>query len=100
MKQLKPIFFYSYKGKGFIESTQNLEKEFFRFPRSCLVLETHDELGSEENGSYINGEIGTKKEEYPSTAKKLQPENVERLIKRRGDGNKIIINKKTHKNKK
>jgi hypothetical protein len=37
------VFFYSYKGKGSTESTQNLKKEFSRFPRSCLVLETHDE---------------------------------------------------------
>jgi hypothetical protein len=37
------VFLDSDKGKGFTESTQNLEKEFSGFPRSCLVLETHDE---------------------------------------------------------
>ncbi len=85
MKQLKPD-----KGKGFIASTQNLEFFFSRFPRSCLVFEPHDELGLEENGSCINGEVGTEKEEYLNTAKELQPENVERHIKRQGDGNNIL----------
>ncbi|CAM6032422.1 unnamed protein product [Sphagnum compactum] len=83
-------FLDSDKGKGSTESTQNLEKEFSGFPRSRLVLETHDEPGSEENSSCINDEVGTEKEEYPSTAEELQPENVERPIKRRGDGNNIL----------
>jgi hypothetical protein len=47
------------KGKGSTESTQILEKEFSGFPRSCLVLQTHDEPRSEENGSCINGEVST-----------------------------------------
>jgi hypothetical protein len=83
-------FLDSDKGKGSTESTQNLEKEFSGFPRSRLVLETHDEPGSEENSSCINDEVGTEKEEYPSTAEELQPENVERPIKRQGDGNNIL----------
>jgi hypothetical protein len=83
-------FLNSDKGKGSIKSTQNLEKEFFGFPRSCLVLETHDELGLEENGSCINGEVGIEKKECLSTTKKLQLENVERPIKRWGDGNNIL----------
>jgi hypothetical protein len=84
------VFLDSNKGKGSTKSTQNLEKEFSEFPRSCLVLETHDELGSEENGSCINGEVDTKKEEYPSTVEELQLENVERPIKRQEDGNNIL----------
>jgi hypothetical protein len=83
-------FLDSDKGKGSTKSTQNLEKEFFGFPRSCLVLETHDEPRSKENGSCINGEIGKEKEEYPNIAEELQHENVERPIKRRGDGNNIL----------
>ncbi len=55
------IFLDSYKGNGSTELTYNLEKEFSRFPRSCLVLEPYDELGSEENGICINGEVGTGK---------------------------------------
>ncbi len=84
------VFLDSHKGEGSTKSTQNLEKEFFGFPRSCLILETHDELGSEENGSCSNGEVDTKKDEYPSTTKELQPENVKRPIKRQGDGNNIL----------
>jgi hypothetical protein len=84
------VFLDSDKGKGSTELTQNLKKEFSRFPRSCLVLEIHDEPGSEKNSSCINGEIGTKKEESPSIAKELQPKNVERPIKRRGDQNNIL----------
>jgi hypothetical protein len=37
------VFLNSDKGKGSIESTQNLQKEFSGFPRPCLVLEIHDE---------------------------------------------------------
>ncbi len=58
------VFLDSDKGKRSTESTQNLEKEFFGFPRSCLVLETHDEPGLEENGSCINGEVGTEKSQH------------------------------------
>jgi hypothetical protein len=76
--------------RQFTTSTQNLEKELSRFPRSCLVLEPHDEPGSEENGSCINGEVGTEKEQYPSIAKELQPENVKRPINMQGDGNNIL----------
>jgi hypothetical protein len=83
-------FLDSDKGKGSTKSTQNLEKEFSRFPRSCLVPETHDESGSEENGSCINGEVGTEKEEYPSTTEELQPKNVERPIKKHGDQFNIL----------
>jgi hypothetical protein len=84
------VFLDSDKGKRSTESTQNLEKEFYGFPISCLVLETHDELGSEENGSCIIGEIGPKKEEYPSIAEELEPKNVERPIKRWEDGNNLL----------
>jgi hypothetical protein len=57
--------------KGSTKSTWNLEKEVSGFPRSCLVLETHDEPGSKENSSCINGEVGTEKEEYLSTIEEL-----------------------------
>jgi hypothetical protein len=82
MKQFKPIFFLTQIRKRIYCINSNFRIFFSRFPRSCLVFEPHDELGSEENGSCINGEVGTEKEEYLSTAKELQPENVERHIKR------------------
>jgi hypothetical protein len=84
------VFLDSDKGKGSTESSQILEKEFFGFPRSCLVLETHDEPISEHNGSCINGEVSTEKEEYLSIVEELQPKDVKRPIKRWGDGNNIL----------